>query len=142
MRPTIDARPDERTTPTLIPLSETDLTLTAGPDIRGFEALDLGGERIGTVDDLLIDAESREVRLVKVSGGGFLGIGDNTWLVPVEAIRDIGRESVRLDRDGSHVSSGPVYQPDVVLPEEERYRPVYDHYGYPPYWTDRLGRSD
>ncbi|CAN5765950.1 PRC-barrel domain-containing protein [soil metagenome] len=133
---------DTPTTPTLVPLSETHLTLATGPDIRGFEAFDLQGEKIGTVDDLLIDSQSREVRLVKLTGGGILGIGDKTWLIPVEALRDIGREAVRLDRDGSHVSGGPIYQPDVVLPEEERFGPVYDHYGVPPFWVGRVGRSN
>jgi sporulation protein YlmC with PRC-barrel domain len=131
---------DTTTRATLVPLSETGLTLASGPDIRGREAVDLNGERIGTIEDLLVDSQSHEVRLVKLTGGGILGIGDQTWLIPVEAIRDIGEQAVRLDRAGSEVAGGPTYQPDLVLPEEERLGPVYDYYGYPPFWVDRMGR--
>ena len=135
MRATTD---DTRTRSVLVPLSETTLTLASGPDIRGRDAVDLKGEKIGTIDDLLVDPQSHEVRLVKLSGGGFLGIGDQTWLIPVEAIRDIGEDAVRIDRAGSEVVRGPAYQPDLVLPEEDRYGPVYDYYGYPPFWVVRL----
>ena len=67
----------------LIRLSDTELTI-ANPaeDIRGRAAVDRDGEDIGEVEDLLIDAHEKRVRLLEVASGGFLGLGKRSFYFP------------------------------------------------------------
>ena len=56
---------------TLIRLSDTELTVAdRADDIRGLDVLDISGEELGEVDDLLIDNAERKVRFLEVASGG------------------------------------------------------------------------
>lgn len=57
------------------------LTGVTAPRVRN-EA----GEDIGNVHDLVVDLESGEIKYAAVSVGGFLGIGDQMFAVPYDAI--------------------------------------------------------
>jgi hypothetical protein len=55
----------------LVRLSNTDLTVAdRADDIRGLDVLDISGEELGEVDDLLIDNAERKVRFLEVASGG------------------------------------------------------------------------
>lgn len=103
------------TADTLIPLSETTLTV-ADPraDVRGLTVVDANGEDVGSVDDLLVDSGETKVRFLRVRRGGFLGIGAEHFLVPVEAVREVTDDTVHIDRDGSRLTDAPGYDPDVA----------------------------
>jgi len=118
---------------TLIRLSDTDLTLAdRAEDIRRRKALDMAGEELGEVDDLLIDEREQKVRFLQVTSGGFLGLGATKFLLPVEAIMRITDDAVYINQSRERVAGAPDYDPTLV---DERYvRDVYSHYGYPPYW--------
>lgn len=118
----------------LLKLSDTDLTLAdSAEDIRGCTVLDRGGEEIGHVDDLLIDDLEHKVRFLQVASGGFLGLGERTFLIPVDAITRIHDNHVHIDRTREHVAGAPDYDPNVV-PERHYYEGLYGHYGYRPFW--------
>ena len=55
-------------------------------DLRGKDVYDPEGQRLGSVEDLYVDRKEREVRFLEVGAGGFLGIGEKHFLVPVEAV--------------------------------------------------------
>lgn len=117
----------------LVRLADTALTLAdLGDDVRGRTVVDRDGEEIGEVDDLIIDEGERRVRLLQVGSGGFLGIGKQKVLLPVDAVTAID-EVVHVDTDREHVAKGPVYDPDLVL-REDTVAGLYDHYGMLPYW--------
>jgi CBS domain-containing protein/sporulation protein YlmC with PRC-barrel domain len=118
---------------TLVRLNDTDLTLAdPAEDIRGRKAVDMAGEELGEVDDLLIDEREQKVRFLEVSSGGFLGLGATKFLLPVEAITRITDDAVYINQSRERVAGAPGYDPTLV---DERYvRDVYSHYGYPPYW--------
>lgn len=104
-------------------------------DTRGRDAVDVNGEAVGTVADVLIDLNQRKARMLElVSGGGFLGIGKKQLLVPVEAIAGGDPRTVVIDKPKDEILAGPEYQPDQIDDEEDHYVDVYDHYGTQPYW--------
>lgn len=122
----------------LLRLSDTDLTV-ANPaeDIRGRRVVDKDGEDIGEVDDLLIDEPESRVRFLEVASGGFLGLGETQFLIPVEAITRISEDTVFVNQTRQQVAGTPPYDPDLIneeVGEESYYGRVYRHYGYPPYW--------
>lgn len=118
---------------TLVKISDTDLTLAdPAEDIRGLNALDMAGEELGEVDDLMIDEREQKVRFLQVTSGGFLGLGATKFLLPVEAIARITDDAVYINQSRERVAGAPGYDPTLV---DERYvRDVYSHYGYPPFW--------
>lgn len=121
------------TSATLVRLSDTDLTLAdRAEDIRGRTALDMAGEELGEIDDLLIDEREQKVRFLEVRSGGFLGLGATKFLLPVDAITRITDDAVSINQSRERVAGAPAYDPTLV---DERYvSDVYSHYGYPPYW--------
>ncbi len=122
------------TTATLIRLSDTDQTVAAPEeDIRGRKVLDRHGEEIGEVDDLLIDDGENKVRFIQVASGGFLGIGKDKTMIPIEAIQEINDDEIHLDRTREDVASAPGYDPDLAV-TQDYWGGVYGYYGYAPYW--------
>jgi sporulation protein YlmC with PRC-barrel domain len=114
-------------------LSDTDFTVAdPAEDVRGRKVLDKVGEEIGSVDDLLIDDREKKVRFLRVAAGGFLGLGETTFLIPVDAVTRVTPDAVRVDQTRERVTAGPRYDPDVV--REPDWSSVYGYYGYPPYW--------
>ncbi|WP_199516618.1 PRC-barrel domain-containing protein [Nucisporomicrobium flavum] len=121
--------------PQLLKLSDTDLII-ANPseDIRGRTARDVNGEKIGKIEDLLIDTDDNQVRMLRVEHGGILGFGATPSFVPVEAISRITDDDVHLRQAGAKVAEGPRYDPELTG-ETEFYGQVYGYYGYPPFGT-------
>lgn len=116
-------------------LGDRDLTVAQDDiDIRGRSVVDRSGEDVGTVDALLIDDQESKVRFLRVASGGFLGIGEKTFLIPVDAITRITEDTVTIDQEREHLAGAPAYDPDVV-PTTDYYTGVYGYYGYAPYWS-------
>lgn len=125
----------EDTKANLLRLSDTDLTLAeAAEDVRGYVVLDRAGEEIGGVDDLMIDDKEHKVRFLQVASGGFLGLGERKFLIPVDAVTRIHDNHVHIDQTREHVAGSPEYDPKVV-PEPTYYEGLYGYYGYSPFWA-------
>lgn len=118
----------------LVPLSESD-KVVADPDldVRGRDVVTRDEETIGVVDELLIDDEELRVRFMRVGSGGFLGIGKDHVLVPVDVISRIEPERVRINRDRAGLADVPVYDPDLAR-QPEYYPTLYGWWGATPYW--------
>ncbi|MEV6842757.1 PRC-barrel domain-containing protein [Actinoplanes sp. NPDC051411] len=120
---------------TLVRLRDTDQTV-ADPDqdIRGRDVFDSGGEKVGTVEDLLIDPQENAVRMLRVEHGGILGFGATSSFIPVEAVSAVEADRVRIDQSRARISDAPRYDPELV-DQPDYYLGLYDYYGYAPYWT-------
>lgn len=124
-----------QTTATLVRLGDTDVTLAdPAEDIRGRKAVDANGEEIGTVQSLLIDDAETKVRFLEVESGGFLGLGGESRLIPVDAVAEVRDDRVRIDRTREHVHESPEYDPRLAQ-EVDYYGDVYGYYGYAPFWA-------
>lgn len=117
----------------LVRLSDTDLVvLNPEDDIRGFDVLDETGGEIGEVEDLIVDTEEKKVRFLQVASGGFLGLGEKHYMIPVDAIKAIEDGIVRINKSWEHVAGSPEYDPD--LESADYWNETYEYYGYAPYW--------
>jgi sporulation protein YlmC with PRC-barrel domain len=117
---------------TLYRLRDSDLTLTdPDQDVRGRKVFDAGGDEVGEVNDLLVDPGERKVRFLRVGSGGFLGIGETEFLIPVDAVTRVTADAVHVDQTRDQVAGAPRYNPDLI---EERYLDdLSKHYGYRSY---------
>lgn len=115
-------------------LGETDRTV-ADPDadVRGRLVVDRDGEEVGRVDDLLVDDATTHVRFLRVAEGGFLGFLATHYLVPVEAVVDVGPDRVQIDQRRSGLTDVPGYDPELAT-RPAYYGDVYGWWGVPPYW--------
>jgi uncharacterized protein (TIGR02271 family) len=91
---------------------------------RGGELLDRDGDKIGTIDEIYLDAESGEPEWALVSTGLF---GSKSTFVP---IRDASQEgdALRVPYEKSQVKDAPKMEPDGQLSQREESE-LYRHYG-------------
>ena len=101
-------------------------------DLRGKAVYDAQGQRIGGVEDLYIDRKEREVRFLEVGAGGFLGIGERHFLVPVEAVTQVVEDRVTIEPERTQKVEGPApFDTKVAPPSADDHRA--DDYVSPPY---------
>jgi sporulation protein YlmC with PRC-barrel domain len=119
---------------TLIRLNDSNMDLTnPNEDVRGDMVVDPNGDELGKVDELLIDENERRVRFLVVGSGGFLGIGEEKRLIPVDAVTSIDDE-VHIDKTREQVIGAPNYDPQVARTTDTYYGDYYGHYGFAPFW--------
>lgn len=124
------------TTAELEKLTDTDLALAdSAQDIRKSKVIDSQGQEIGHVSDLFIDRSERKVRMLEVRAGGFLGLGDRHFLLPVDAISRVAKGEVHVNQTRDRVAGSPVYDPTLIVePVRTYWEPYYGYYGLSPYW--------
>ena len=61
-----------------------------------------------------IGGTERRVRFLDVASGGFLGIGQDMTLIPVDAITAITEDEVRIGQTRENVADAPAYDPELV----------------------------
>ena len=92
------------------------------------DVYDRDGEKIGTVKDLYLDEEDKDVRFLDVGAGGLLGLGEKHFMVPMEAVTDTG-SVVTIEQSREKVEGSPELDTKGV-PEDAYQHEVYDYYGY------------
>ena len=66
-------------------------------DLIHREVLDPNDENIGYVRDLLIDEVDWKVRFLHATWGGFLGLDEHHFLIPIEAVSYVGGGFVKTE---------------------------------------------
>jgi len=118
----------------LVKLGDTDLTVAdPAEDVRGRRVADRNGDEIGTVDALMTDERENRVRFLRVGAGGFLGLGERKFLIPVDAVTRVDRDHVHVDQTRERVVGSPAYDPDLTY-DDVYYDDLYGYYGYAPFW--------
>jgi sporulation protein YlmC with PRC-barrel domain len=88
------------------------------------------GEKIGSVKDLYVDAEEGEMRFLDVGAGGFLGLGEKHFMIPIEAVTDSRGGAITIEHTSVKVEGLP--ELDIKgVPEDAYQQEVYDYFGYP-----------
>ena len=121
----------------LISLGDSDF-VPANPedDLRGKNVYDAEGQPIGSVEDLYIERKEREVRFLEVGAGGFLGIGEKHFLVPVEAVTQVTEDRVTIEPGRTQTVEGPApFDTKVAPPPADEHRA--EDYASPPYGDAR-----
>jgi hyperosmotically inducible protein len=106
--------------------------------IVGLPVKNLQDEKLGTVDNLLLDVQSGRILAVIVSSGGFIGIGEELSAVPPTALTfNNGNDTLQLDTTKAMLSAAPHFKadqwPDFSQPMYSDN--VYRTYKVEPYFT-------
>jgi sporulation protein YlmC with PRC-barrel domain len=99
-------------------------------EMRQKRVLDSRGSIVGTVANLYVDEDSKQLRFVDVLTSEFLGLERKHHLVPVEAVSEENSGSITLGVDQEAVESAPRFVDPHVVPDEEYQRTIREHYGY------------
>ncbi len=117
----------------LVRLEDTELTLAnLADDVRGYAVVDRDGQEVGEVNSLIVDQEERRGRLLEVGSGGFLGMGEQKVLIPVDAVTRVD-DAVHIDKNRQHVATGPAYDPELTISRDD-VADLYGYYGHAPFW--------
>lgn len=105
----------------------------AASRVEGTRVYNLAGEKLGTIDDLVIDKRNGHVRYAELEFGGFLGLGTDRFPLPWSMLTyDTEKDGYVVNLDMDQVRGGPRYAADAPRDYSEAYgRGVYDYYGAP-----------
>jgi sporulation protein YlmC with PRC-barrel domain len=97
------------------------------------------GEKLGKIEEIMLDLTAGRVLYAVLSFGGFLGIGDKLFAIPWEAlIIDTAEEVVIFDIEKEVLEDAPGFDKDdwpAIAPEDDAWLvSVYEYYHYDPYW--------
>lgn len=97
-----------------VAIDSTTATTPTADELTGAEVKDPAGDKVGKVEDLVLEGD--QVSGVVIDVGGFLGIGAHRVMIPVESlavVRDDDGESVK------HVETGLTKDELEAMPEYE-----------------------
>lgn len=106
--------------------------------IIGNQVVNAKGEQLGTIKDLVIDLDDAQIAYAVLSFGGFMGLGDKLFAIPLEAlIFDAQTETAVLDVTREVLKNAPGFDKDR-WPASAQYEAgwlldMYEYYGYSPY---------
>ena len=110
--------------------------LSAGTLI-GDDVVNLSGETVGDVKEIMLDLETGHVAYVVLSCGGFLGIGEKLFAVPWNGLQvNTDNHTLVFNVDKERLEQAPGFDPDDWPDMADRTwgQSIHDYYGTRPYW--------
>ncbi|NEN24224.1 PRC-barrel domain containing protein [Cryomorpha ignava] len=107
--------------------------LLSSTSIAGTNVKNPSGENIGEIKDLMVDWSTGQVAYAVLSFGGFLGMGDKLFAIPLEAFEfdtADAEDRIVLDVDKNFLDDAPGFDKDnwPNTADHEFTRNVYSHY--------------
>ncbi len=110
--------------------------LTAS-SIIGDEVLSRGGEKLGKINDIMIELASGKMEYIVIELGGFLGIGEKYFAVPFALLKvDTKNEAFIFDQTKEALHAAPGFDKDH-WPETNSHE--FDNAGT--YWGGFMGAN-
>jgi sporulation protein YlmC with PRC-barrel domain len=114
----------------------TDGSLIAAEKVIGTTVYNPAGEKLGSVEDIMMDKVSGRTCYAVLSFGGFLGMGDKHSPLPwSELTYDRRYEGFVVNRDKKMLEKAPSYDTDDFRWTPDYGRTVDRYYNAPSYWT-------
>jgi sporulation protein YlmC with PRC-barrel domain len=110
--------------------------LIAASRVKKTPVFDTSGERLGAIDDILIDKESGQSAYALMAFDGFFGLGERYYPLPWSMLHfDVERDGYVVPLNMQQIESG-VSVDDEEVADEVRWREaLHAYYGAPPYWS-------
>lgn len=114
-------------TPALISSDKVEGTAVYNPD----------GDKLGTVDSLMLDKRSGKVAYAIMSFGGFLGIGDRYHPLPWNVLTyDREKDGYVVNLSKERLKEAPTFERhEMDLHRPDRHSLLHSYYGVHPYWV-------
>jgi sporulation protein YlmC with PRC-barrel domain len=107
--------------------------------VQGTSVYNKAGDKIGHIEDVVLDKMSNQIMFAVVGYGGILGAGEKYYPVPWSSLdydKDEGGYVVPIDKD--MLESAPSYDLEELTKGDGRSSDIraaaYDYYKVEPYW--------
>lgn len=99
--------------------------------VEGTAVYNSNGDRLGSIDDIVIDKRSGLVRYAALEFGGFLGIGTDRYPLPWNMLKyDTKLDGYVVPLKKEQLDEAPRYASTAEPDYDDEYgRKVYDYYG-------------
>ena len=99
--------------------------------VEGTSVYNANGDKLGSIDDLMIDKYSGNVRYAVMEFGGFLGMGTDRYPLPWSMLKyDTAVEGYVVPVNKSQLEKAPSYASTETPEYSDEYgRKVHDYYG-------------
>ena len=114
-----------------------------GPDVmaaetlQGDDVINHQGEKLGSIEDIMLDVSSGKVAYAVLSFGGILGMGDKLFAIPWGALTlDADRKCFVLDVPKDRLQQAPGFDKEhwPAMADPSWASQVYAYYNQIPYW--------
>src|SRR5437868_15520983 len=112
-------------------------SLIASDRVEGTPVRRAGGEKIGTIERLMIDKLSGSVAYAVLSFGGFLGMGQKHAPVPWARLKyepTLAAYHLELTDEELRGAPSTVSDQEFDWGDRSREAEIHDYYRVPPYW--------
>ena len=111
--------------------------LIGSDKVEGTDVYNPSGDRIGSIDRVMIDKMSGRVAYAVMSFGGFLGLGSDHYPIPWALLKyneRLGGYEVNITED--QLKRAPKFRSDEpwAYGSRDRESTLYSYYGLKPYW--------
>lgn len=109
----------------------------AADTLQGDAVVNANGDKLGDIEDIMIDVPSGRVAYAVLSRGGVMGVGGKLFAIPWDALTlDADRECFVLDIDEAQLANAPGFDKDHWPSMADRTwgSEVYSYYNRRPYW--------
>jgi sporulation protein YlmC with PRC-barrel domain len=105
---------------TMTTTSNTSGYVISSDKVEGTNVYNGSGDKLGSIDDLMIDKRTGHIRYAVLEFGGFLGMGTDRYPIPWAVLRyDTEKDGYVIPLDKGTLEKAPRYQREAV--------PVYDN---------------
>ncbi len=114
----------------------TDATLIAADKVKGADVYNLEGDKLGKIEDTMIDKISGRAIYAVLSFGGFLGIGDDYYPLPWSTLKyDTSKGGYVVNLDKERLKTAPSYKANTDFKWTPDYgKSVDTYYNAPMMW--------
>jgi sporulation protein YlmC with PRC-barrel domain len=108
----------------------TSRSVISSQRVQGTSVYNGAGEKLGSIDDLMIDKQSGQVRYAVLECGGFLGLGTDRYPLPWSVLKyDTSLDGYVVPLDKAALEGAPHY-PKTDVPEygDDYGRKLHDYY--------------
>jgi sporulation protein YlmC with PRC-barrel domain len=112
--------------------SNTDETrkLIASNKVEGTAVYNTSGDKLGTINNFMVDKASGQAEYAVMQFGGFLGMGTDNYPIPWSMLQyDVEHGGYVVDLDKDQLDEAPRFQTEEPAFDENYDRQVYGHYG-------------
>jgi len=116
-------------------------TALSASTITGDAVRNREGDKLGHLEEIVIDLDGGRVAYAVVASGGFLGLGDKYFAVPWDLLTvDTENEEMILDVAKDVLEKAPGFDKDNWPAMDDRtwMADVFRYYGRDPYWETAL----
>ncbi len=99
--------------------NDTSSVVISSDKVEGTTVYNPAGEKLGSIDDLMIDKLSGQIRYAVLEFGGFLGMGTDRYPIPWNMLKyETGKDGYVVPLDKAKLDDAPKYRDENI--------PVYD----------------